>query len=173
MKRKWVKDASVSKCSKKSIGCQSSSSPLSCIVPLKTCCLRNISGALSGADIHKSCMQLFYKQPSCMIASTPSSFFVSFFSTSYCFLLPAPWLLYKLYEAQRLCHNLQSRYGIFIDTYRFEDFHSFCTDNPTTDHSWNTTTTTEQNGPEMCLYTLNLRTSAHRWNGASTVTSIC
>lgn len=94
MKRKGVKDASVSKRFKENTGRQSSSPPLSCIVPLKTYYFRITSGALTGEDIHKSCMQLFHKQPSCMTASTPSSFFLSSFflfsfSTAYS-ILPAP-----------------------------------------------------------------------------------
>lgn len=132
MKRNWVKDASVSKCSKENTGRQGSSPPLSRIVPLKTYYFRIISGALTGEDIHKSHMQRFHKQPSCMIVSMPSSFFLSSFSTSYSFLLPAPWLMYKLYETGSVFHSLHRRNGIFISIYRAEDFHSFCTANPNT-----------------------------------------
>lgn len=176
MKRKWVKDVSVSKPSKDNTGHQSSSPPLSCIVPLKTYYFRIISGALTGEDIHKSRMQLFHKQHSCMISFTPSSLFLSSFSTSYSFLLPAPWLMYKLYKEGSVFQSLQSRYGIFISTYGVEDFHNFCRDNPTT---WPLLTAGMPQEPEskmdlrLCLYTLNLHTSACSWNRASTRTSIC
>lgn len=90
MKRKRVRDTSISKCSKENTGSQSSSlSPSRTVLP-KTYYFRTTSGALIGEDT--------YKSDTCMNTSS--------FSTSISFPLPVSWLVHKLY---RECLSQPSR----------------------------------------------------------------